>query len=156
MVLLFLGDMNYIRWLQGFISLKAYLYYAYIYMCIYIYIYIYIYICIYVIYSCGSVLEHCVSSAKGCGFNSQGTHILQKKCIAWMHCKSLWIKVSAKYNIYIAYIYIHKYWKSWFMHILYILTSERMPGPTNRFDWSLKIKASPRCRAALLAQAVHF
>ncbi len=26
--------------------------------------------------SCGSVLEHCVSSAKGCGFNSQGTHIL--------------------------------------------------------------------------------
>ncbi len=38
-----------------------------------------------------------VSSAKGCGFNSQGTHILmKKKCIAWMHCKSLWIKVSAK------------------------------------------------------------
>ncbi len=29
--------------------------------------------------SCGSVVEHCVSSAKGCGFNSQGTHIL-KKC----------------------------------------------------------------------------
>ncbi len=26
--------------------------------------------------SCGSVVEHCVSSAKGCGFNSQGTHIL--------------------------------------------------------------------------------
>ncbi len=24
--------------------------------------------------SCGSVVEHCVSSAKGCGFNSQGTH----------------------------------------------------------------------------------
>ncbi len=23
--------------------------------------------------SCGSVVEHCVSSAKGCGFNSQGT-----------------------------------------------------------------------------------
>ncbi len=47
--------------------------------------------------SCGSVVEHCVSSAKGCGFNSQGTHILiKKKCIAWMHCKSLWIKASAK------------------------------------------------------------
>ncbi len=25
--------------------------------------------------SCGSVVEHCVSSAKGCRFNSQGTHI---------------------------------------------------------------------------------
>ncbi len=44
--------------------------------------------------SCGSVVEHCVSSAKGCGFNSQGTHMLIKKqCIA---CKSLWIKASAK------------------------------------------------------------
>ncbi len=29
--------------------------------------------------SCGSVVEHCVSSAKGHGFNSQGTHILRKK-----------------------------------------------------------------------------
>ncbi len=28
--------------------------------------------------SCGSVVEYCVSSAKGCGFNSQGTHILTK------------------------------------------------------------------------------
>ncbi len=27
---------------------------------------------------CGSVLEHCVSSAKGCGFDSQETHILMK------------------------------------------------------------------------------
>ncbi len=26
----------------------------------------------------GSVVEHCVSSAKGCGFDSQGTHILMK------------------------------------------------------------------------------
>ncbi len=26
--------------------------------------------------SCGSVVEHCVSSTKGCGFNSQETHIL--------------------------------------------------------------------------------
>ncbi len=32
--------------------------------------------------SCGSVVEHCVSSAKGCGFNSQETHILIKKCIS--------------------------------------------------------------------------
>ncbi len=28
--------------------------------------------------SCGSVVEHCVSSATGCGFNSQGTHIVIK------------------------------------------------------------------------------
>ncbi len=27
---------------------------------------------------CGSVVEHCVSSAKGCGFDSQGTRILTK------------------------------------------------------------------------------
>ncbi len=33
---------------------------------------------------CGSVVENCVSSAKGCGFDSQGTHILTKKCITWM------------------------------------------------------------------------
>ncbi len=48
--------------------------------------------------SCSSVVEHCVSSAKGHGFNSQGTHMkhTDKKCIAWIHCKSLWIKASAK------------------------------------------------------------
>ncbi len=45
--------------------------------------------------SCDSVVAHCISSAKGCGFNSQGTHILTR-CIAWMQCKSLWIKASAK------------------------------------------------------------
>ncbi len=28
--------------------------------------------------SCGSVVEHCVSSAKGCGFDSKGTHVLMK------------------------------------------------------------------------------
>ncbi len=32
----------------------------------------------YVVFLCGSVVEHCVSSAKGCGFDSQGTHILMK------------------------------------------------------------------------------
>ncbi len=47
--------------------------------------------------SCGSVVEHCVSSSRGCGFNSQGTHILGKKSTAWMHCQSLQIKASAKY-----------------------------------------------------------
>ncbi len=29
-------------------------------------------------------------------FNSQGTQILIKKCLACMHCKLLWIKASAK------------------------------------------------------------
>ncbi len=32
--------------------------------------------------SCGSVVERCFSSAKACGFNSQGKHIPNKKCIA--------------------------------------------------------------------------
>ncbi len=31
------------------------------------------------VFLCGSVVEYCVSSAKGCGFDSQGTHILEKK-----------------------------------------------------------------------------
>ncbi len=30
------------------------------------------------VFLCGSVVEHCASSAKGCGFDSQGTHILMK------------------------------------------------------------------------------
>ncbi len=30
------------------------------------------------LFLCGSVVEHCVSSAKDCGFDSQGTHILMK------------------------------------------------------------------------------
>ncbi len=30
------------------------------------------------VFLCGSVVEHCVSSAKGCGFDSQGTHVLMK------------------------------------------------------------------------------
>ncbi len=30
------------------------------------------------LFLCGSVVEHCVSNAKGCGFDSQGTHILMK------------------------------------------------------------------------------
>ncbi len=45
---------------------------------------------------CGSVVEHCVSSAKGCGFDSQGTHILTKMYNLNAICKSLWIKASAK------------------------------------------------------------
>ncbi len=42
-----------------------------------------------------SAVEHCVCSAKGCGFNSQGTHN-DTIMYTWMHCKLLWIKVSAK------------------------------------------------------------
>ncbi len=30
------------------------------------------------LFLCGSVVEHCIRSAKGCGFDSQGTHILMK------------------------------------------------------------------------------
>ncbi len=33
---------------------------------------------IHTVFLCGSVVEHCVRSAKGCGFDSQGTHILMK------------------------------------------------------------------------------
>ncbi len=35
---------------------------------------------------------HCVSIAKGCGFNSQGTHILEKMYSLNAHFKLLWIK----------------------------------------------------------------
>ncbi len=47
------------------------------------------------VFLCGSVVEHCVSSAKGCGFDSQGTHILMKM-YKQCNCKSLWIKASDK------------------------------------------------------------
>ncbi len=53
--------------------------------------------------SCGSVVEHYVSSAKGRGFNSQGTHILKMYT-----CKSLWIKASAK-CINVNVIFVNKY-----------------------------------------------
>ncbi len=34
--------------------------------------------CVALMFLCGSVVEHCVSWAKGCGFDSQGTHVLIK------------------------------------------------------------------------------
>ncbi len=48
--------------------------------------------------SCGSVEEHWVSSAKVVGSIPRFPvpHILTKKCITWLHCKSFWIKASAK------------------------------------------------------------
>ncbi len=42
------------------------------------------------------MVEHCVSSAKVVGSIPREHTYWQYKCIAWMHCKSLWIKVSAK------------------------------------------------------------
>ncbi len=63
---------------------------------------------------CFPVVEHWVSSAKGCGFNSQGTHIQIKKCIARMYCKSLWIKASAKcINVN---MYISSHMSQYFIH----------------------------------------
>ncbi len=59
--------------------------------------------------TCGSVVGHCVSSAKGCGFNSKGTHT-DKKCISCMHFKSLWLKASAKcihVNVNVFDMYTH-------------------------------------------------
>ncbi len=38
----------------------------------------YIYIEHQIVFLCGSVVEHCLSCAKGCGFNSQGTNVLMK------------------------------------------------------------------------------
>ncbi len=53
--------------------------------------------CLTCMFLCGSVEEHCASSAKGCGFDSQGTQILIKKMYNLKcNCKSLWIKASAK------------------------------------------------------------
>ncbi len=37
-------------------------------------------------------LEHCVSSTKVVGLNPREHMYWQYKCIAWMHCKLLWIK----------------------------------------------------------------
>ncbi len=51
---------------------------------------------LYPVFLCGSVVEHCVTSAKGCGFDSQGTHILTKNVKSECNCKSLWIKASDK------------------------------------------------------------
>ncbi len=46
--------------------------------------------------SCGSVVEHYVSRANVVGSISREHTYWQYICIAWMHCKSLWIKASAK------------------------------------------------------------
>ncbi len=41
-------------------------------------------------------LEHCVSSAKVVGSIPREHTQWKYKCISWKHCKSLWIKASAK------------------------------------------------------------
>ncbi len=48
--------------------------------------------------SCGSVVEHCVSNAKGCGFNSHGTHILTKKCTVALD-KSIHVNVNIFHQV---------------------------------------------------------
>ncbi len=62
-------------------------------------------------------LEHCVSSAKVVGSIPREHMYWQKKCITWMHCKSLWKKVSAKcINIKYkpqCYTDIEYYWFVW-------------------------------------------
>ncbi len=46
-------------------------------------------------------LEHCFGSAKVVGSIPREHTYSQYKCITWMHCKSLWIKASAKcVNVY--------------------------------------------------------
>ncbi len=71
--------------------------------------------------SCGSVVEHCVSSTTCCGFNSQGIQILIKiKCVSWMHCNLLWIKV---FDIYIKLFIIPHSQNVWTPLVYYILVA---------------------------------
>ncbi len=60
------------------------------------YMYLYMYMYVYSV-PVAQWLEHCVNSAKLVGsIPREHTHTYwQYKCIAWMHCKSLWIKASA-------------------------------------------------------------
>ncbi len=75
------------------ICIYIYVYiYVYIYICVYIYIYIYVYIYIYIyIYSIALHWQR-----KRLWVRFPGNTHTDKKYIAWMHCKSLWIKASAK------------------------------------------------------------
>ncbi len=82
--------------------------------------------------SCGSVAEHCVSMQRLWVQFPGNTHT-DKTCITWMHCKSLWIKVSDKckyarqtcsYHIYMPksiFVYINTtrfifIWRTIYMH----------------------------------------
>ncbi len=59
--------------------------------------------------SCGSGVEHCVSSAKVVGSIPREHTYWQYKCITWMHCKLLWIKASAKCKWdFAAFIFVHR------------------------------------------------
>ncbi len=54
---------------------------------------------VYIVIKCVPVaqwFEHCVSSAKVVGSIPREHMYWQYKCVAWMLCKSLWIKASAK------------------------------------------------------------
>ncbi len=50
------------------------------------------------------MVEHCVSCAKGCGFNSQGTHVLMKM----YNLNAIWIKVSDKCKYIYSYAFLQK------------------------------------------------
>ncbi len=60
-------------------------------------------------------LEHCVSSAKVVG-SIPREHILTKKCITWMHCKSLWIKASDKFK----FKFKHDGWKLKYLYMWFV------------------------------------
>ncbi len=49
--------------------------------------------------SCGSVVEHCVSSAKGCGFNSQETECKNVNVVVME--AELIQRVSTKTGVYL-------------------------------------------------------
>ncbi len=74
--------------------------------------------------SCGKVMWKSPSGAKGCGSNSQETHMLIKKYIDWIHCKLL--KTSAKCKWH--FMCYEKSWQMWHSHpsSLYCLSVHRL------------------------------
>ncbi len=96
---------------------------------------------------------------------SQGTHILTKHFfITWMHCKSLWIKASAKcINVNVN---IHIYCNSIYLHLLRykenamlvtIGTPLRLTPATNSYMWWVVYVLSPAAArgGAISADSQH-
>ncbi len=71
---------------------------------------------------CGSVVEHCVSSAKGCGFDSQGIHILMKMYNLNAIVSRFWIKVALDK--------MHKCQMSMYAFLTYIIAASICEGCT--------------------------
>ncbi len=69
---------------------------------------------------CGSVVEHCVSSAKGCGFDSQGTHILMKM-----------------YNLNVIVVALDKASAKCINVNVNVITKNNFPGKRNKKDNNL-------------------